>query len=74
MIIAIFPTLICSPVSLDDAWIDALRSTIQELPQDRSRRLTNDYGLPDYDAGVLTGSRALADYLKPAWRCLPNPR
>ena len=69
-----FPDPDLLPVSLDDAWIDALRSTIQELPQDRSRRLTNDYGLPDYDAGVLTGSRALADYFEACVALFAEPK
>lgn len=69
-----FPDPDLLPVALDDAWIDALRSTIQELPQDRYRRLTSDYGLPDYDAGVLTGSRALADYFEACVALFPEPK
>ena len=69
-----FPDPDLLPVSLDDAWIDALRSTIQELPQDRYRRLTSDYGLPDYDAGVLTGSRALADYFEACVALFAEPK
>ena len=69
-----FPDPDLLPVALDDAWIDALRSTIQELPQDRYRRLTSDYGLPDYDAGVLTGSRALADYFEACVALFAEPK
>lgn len=69
-----FPDPDLLPVSLDDAWIDALRSTIQELPQDRYRRLTSEYGLPDYDAGVLTGSRALADYFEACVALFAEPK
>ena len=69
-----FPDPDLLPVSLDDAWIDALGSTIQELPKDRHRRLTNDYGLPDYDAGVLTSSRALADYFEACVALFAEPK
>ena len=69
-----FPDPDLLPVSLDDAWIDALRSTIQELPKDRHRRLTSDYGLPDYDAGVLTSSRALADYFEACVALFAEPK
>lgn len=69
-----FPDPDLLPVSLDDAWIDALRSTIQELPKDRYRRLTSDYGLPDYDAGVLTSSRALADYFEACVALFAEPK
>lgn len=69
-----FPDPDLLPVSFDDAWIDALRSTIQELPKDRYRRLTSDYGLPDYDAGVLTSSRALADYFEACVALFAEPK
>ena len=69
-----FPDPDLLPVSLDDAWVDALRSTIQELPKDRYQRFTSDYGLPDYDAGVLTSSRALADYFEACVALFAEPK
>lgn len=69
-----FPDPDLLPVALSDDWIEELRSTIQELPQDRYRRLMRDYGLPDYDAGVLTSSRALADYFEACVQLFPEPK
>ncbi len=59
-----FPDPDLVPLSIDAAWIEALRATIQELPEHRRQRFMRDYGVPANDAGVLTGSRALADYFE----------
>ena len=42
----------------------AVRATMPELPEARRRRFVAAYGLPEYDAGVLTQSPALADYFE----------
>ena len=52
------------PLSIDDEWIEEIRGTLQELPQTREQRFIKDYRLPEYDAGVLTSSRDLADYFE----------
>lgn len=48
-------------VELDDAWQQQVRATIPELPDARKQRYTEQYELPDYDAGVITSSKQLAD-------------
>ncbi|MBI4264144.1 MAG: Asp-tRNA(Asn)/Glu-tRNA(Gln) amidotransferase GatCAB subunit B, partial [Acidobacteria bacterium] len=48
----------------DAARIDAVRAAMPELPEARRRRFVAAYGLPEYDAGVLTQSAALADYFE----------
>jgi aspartyl-tRNA(Asn)/glutamyl-tRNA(Gln) amidotransferase subunit B len=50
------------PLILPVGLVDRVRSGLPELPDARARRLREQYGLPPYDAGVLTASRALADY------------
>ncbi|MEZ5502680.1 MAG: Asp-tRNA(Asn)/Glu-tRNA(Gln) amidotransferase subunit GatB [Halioglobus sp.] len=57
-----FPEPDLLPVVLDDAYIEAIRSNLPELPADKRRRFTAQYGLSEYDANVLSDSRALADY------------
>ncbi|MCY4613594.1 MAG: Asp-tRNA(Asn)/Glu-tRNA(Gln) amidotransferase subunit GatB [Nitrospira sp.] len=69
-----FPDPDLVPLDIPDEWVDELRSTIQELPKDRHQRFLKDYGLPDYDAGVLTSSRALADYFEGCVTCFPEPK
>ena len=59
-----FPDPDLVPVNLSDDHIEDLRGSIQELPSARYSRFIKEYGLPDYDAGVLTGSRQLADYFE----------
>jgi aspartyl-tRNA(Asn)/glutamyl-tRNA(Gln) amidotransferase subunit B len=57
-----FPDPDLLPVIVDEAVIERLRAELPELPDAKRQRFVDEYGLPDYDAGVLTASRALADY------------
>jgi aspartyl-tRNA(Asn)/glutamyl-tRNA(Gln) amidotransferase subunit B len=59
-----FPEPDLPPVVVDAARIDAVRATMPELPEARRQRFVAAYGLPEYDAGVLTHSSALADYFE----------
>jgi len=59
-----FPEPDLPPLTLDPAWIEAIRRTLPELPEARRRRFVAQYHLPEYDAGVLTQSMALADYFE----------
>jgi aspartyl-tRNA(Asn)/glutamyl-tRNA(Gln) amidotransferase subunit B len=59
-----FPEPDLLPVVIDDAYIDAIRSTLPELPADKRHRFLTQYGLSKYDANVLSDSRALADYFE----------
>jgi len=63
-----FPDPDLLPVKLDEDWIEAVRATLPELPAAMQVRFQNDYGVSAYDAAVLTGSRALADYFEVAAR------
>jgi aspartyl-tRNA(Asn)/glutamyl-tRNA(Gln) amidotransferase subunit B len=49
---------------LDAAWIEQIRRHLPELPAARRGRFIAEYKLPEYDAGVLTQSMALADYFE----------
>jgi aspartyl-tRNA(Asn)/glutamyl-tRNA(Gln) amidotransferase subunit B len=57
-----FPDPDLPPLVLDQAFIDAVKTTLPELPNAKRARFMKDYGLNAYDAGVLTSSRELADY------------
>ena len=69
-----FPDPDLVPLSLAQEWIDDLRKTLPELPAVRQRRFVKDYSLPDYDAGILTGSKALADYFEACVARFPQPK
>ena len=57
-----FPDPDLPPIHVDEAWIESLRATLPELPVARRSRLVESIGLSEYDAGVITSSKALADY------------
>jgi aspartyl-tRNA(Asn)/glutamyl-tRNA(Gln) amidotransferase subunit B len=57
-----FPDPDLLPVVCTSEYIDAIRKSLPELPAAKKARFEKDYGLPAYDAGVLTGERVLADY------------
>jgi aspartyl-tRNA(Asn)/glutamyl-tRNA(Gln) amidotransferase subunit B len=57
-----FPDPDLLPVVLDDAFIDAVRATLPELPDEKAARFVADYGLGAYDAAVLTASREFGDF------------
>ncbi|UCD11590.1 MAG: Asp-tRNA(Asn)/Glu-tRNA(Gln) amidotransferase subunit GatB [Nitrospinaceae bacterium] len=57
-----FPEPDLVPVVVDDAWREEIRRTLPELPEQKRQRFAREFGIPAYDAGVLTASRALADY------------
>jgi aspartyl-tRNA(Asn)/glutamyl-tRNA(Gln) amidotransferase subunit B len=59
-----FPEPDLPPLQIAAAWIAELRGTLPELPDARRRRLVSQYAIPDYDAGVLTQSAALASYFE----------
>jgi len=67
-----FPDPDLLPVVLDAAFIEAVRATLPELPDQKAARLARDYGLSAYDAGVLTVSRELADYYEAVVRAAPK--
>lgn len=57
-----FPDPDLVPLVIDDAWVQRVRGELPELPEQKIMRFTNEYGIPAYDAEVLTASRPLAEY------------
>jgi aspartyl-tRNA(Asn)/glutamyl-tRNA(Gln) amidotransferase subunit B len=57
-----FPDPDLVPVVVDSEWIEQIREGLPEMPKEKRRRFVAEYQIPDYDAGVLTSSKALADY------------
>jgi aspartyl-tRNA(Asn)/glutamyl-tRNA(Gln) amidotransferase subunit B len=69
-----FPEPDLVPLELDPAWVESIRSALPELPRARRQRFVSQYGLPPYDAEILTQSRALAEYYEAAVRAHDNPK
>ncbi len=69
-----FPDPDLVPVVIDEAWIDEIRGSLPELPLEKRERFMRDYLISSYDAGVLTVSRALADYYEEVVRLSDQPK
>lgn len=61
-----FPEPDLVPVEMTDAWLDEIRGHLCELPLARQTRYVAEFKLSDYDAGVLTGERATAEFFEAA--------
>ncbi|MCR4401390.1 MAG: Asp-tRNA(Asn)/Glu-tRNA(Gln) amidotransferase subunit GatB [Firmicutes bacterium] len=61
-----FPDPDLVPLQIDEEWVEAVRGTLPELPGDRRERFAREYGIPEYDAAILTESKDLADYFEAA--------
>ena len=59
-----FPDPDLLPLEFDQAFVDALKAELPELPDAKKARFMKDYGLPPYDAGVLVAERVQADYFE----------
>ncbi|WP_428898578.1 Asp-tRNA(Asn)/Glu-tRNA(Gln) amidotransferase subunit GatB [Parelusimicrobium proximum] len=59
-----FPDPDLKPLVISDEWLDGIKAEMPEMPDQREARFAKDYGLSDYDAGVLTSSRAMAEYFE----------
>jgi aspartyl-tRNA(Asn)/glutamyl-tRNA(Gln) amidotransferase subunit B len=59
-----FPEPDLPPLVIDSAWQNDIRASMPELPEAKKSRFVSQYGLPEYDAAVLTTSRALADFFE----------
>ncbi|WP_374274154.1 Asp-tRNA(Asn)/Glu-tRNA(Gln) amidotransferase subunit GatB [Brevundimonas sp.] len=61
-----FPDPDLLPLEIERAWIEEIKASLPELPDDKRRRFMADYGLSQYDAGVLISEQAKADYFEAA--------
>ncbi len=61
-----FPDPDLLPIEISAEYVDAVRETLPELPDAKQQRFVDAYGLKADDAGILTASRALADYFEVA--------
>jgi aspartyl-tRNA(Asn)/glutamyl-tRNA(Gln) amidotransferase subunit B len=59
-----FPDPDLLPVEIDEAFIEAVRATLPELPDQKAARFAKDFALSAYDAGVLSASRELGAYFE----------
>jgi aspartyl-tRNA(Asn)/glutamyl-tRNA(Gln) amidotransferase subunit B len=69
-----FPEPDLPPLVVDRARRAAVEVALPELPERRMKRFIAEYGLPEYDANLLTQSRGLADYFEATARAAANPK
>lgn len=69
-----FPEPDLLPLVIDEKWIEEIRASLPELPEARKERFTSQYGLPLYDAELLTSRRDIADYFETAVKVHSNPK
>jgi len=69
-----FPDPDLIPVVIDEEWIENMRKSLPELPDERKQRFISALGLPEYDADVLTSARDLADYFEAALKEYPQAK
>jgi aspartyl-tRNA(Asn)/glutamyl-tRNA(Gln) amidotransferase subunit B len=68
-----FPDPDLLPVKLDEAWIEQVKASLPELPEQKQTRYRDQLGLSAYDANTLTGSRAMAEYFEAVLAGQANP-
>ena len=69
-----FPEPDLLPVVIDDGYIESIKKQLPELPRQKRERFTHDYKLSAYDAGVLSASRAMADFYESVATDCGNPK
>jgi aspartyl-tRNA(Asn)/glutamyl-tRNA(Gln) amidotransferase subunit B len=69
-----FPDPDLLPLVIDEKWIAEIQASLPELPQAREERFVAEYGLPRYDAEILTTRRDVADYFETAVKIHSNPK
>ena len=69
-----FPDPDLVPVKIDQEWLKNLKAGLPELPGARGQRFQEQYGLPEYDAEVLTADKALADYFEACVKEFPQAK
>ncbi|MCR6546917.1 Asp-tRNA(Asn)/Glu-tRNA(Gln) amidotransferase subunit GatB [Dehalobacterium formicoaceticum] len=69
-----FPDPDLVPVIVSREWVEEVQRNLPELPQARKERLISEYGLPEYDASIITASKGLADYFDACVKLYPEAK
>ena len=69
-----FPDPDLLPLDVSDAWVEQVRDSLPELPVAKLERYQSAFGLPAYDAGVLSAERPLAEYFEALVALHDNPK
>lgn len=69
-----FPDPDLPPVVISDQWIEKVRAAQPELRDEKMERYQKEYGLPAYDASILTESKAMADLFEETVKLCKKPK
>jgi aspartyl-tRNA(Asn)/glutamyl-tRNA(Gln) amidotransferase subunit B len=69
-----FPDPDLLPLTISTEWIERVRKELPELPEAKRDRFVADFGLPAYDADLLTTDRELADYFETCLETFDKPK
>jgi len=69
-----FPEPDLMPIILTDEYINDIKDNLPELPESRKNRYMSELNLPEYDAGIITSSKALSDFFEIASKECNNPK
>ena len=69
-----FPNPEILPIVIDEEWIDRIRAALPETAQDKFVRLTQELGLSEYDAGIITGSKKLSEIFDETTKYFNKPK
>ncbi|MDY3917693.1 MAG: Asp-tRNA(Asn)/Glu-tRNA(Gln) amidotransferase subunit GatB [Candidatus Limivivens sp.] len=69
-----FPDPDLTPVWIDDEWMQAVKDRQPELRSEKLERYKREFDIPDYDAGIITGSKTLADLFEAATAICKKPK
>ncbi|MFH1758365.1 MAG: Asp-tRNA(Asn)/Glu-tRNA(Gln) amidotransferase subunit GatB [Pseudomonadota bacterium] len=69
-----FPDPDLVPLVIDSPWVEEIRASLPELPESKKERFLREYGIPEYDAEVLTTSKPLANYYETCLHHYPQPK
>jgi len=69
-----FPDPDLVPIVVASEWVAAIKAALPELPDAKKERFIKDYGIPEYDAAVLTSSKSLANYYEVCLQGYKKPK
>ncbi len=67
-----FPEPDLVPLEVPVEWVEKIRKALPELPQAKRERFVREYGIPEYDAEVLTAEKQIADYFETCTKSYKN--
>jgi aspartyl-tRNA(Asn)/glutamyl-tRNA(Gln) amidotransferase subunit B len=69
-----FPDPDLVPLRVEEKWVEEIRKSLPELPDEKKERFMRQYQIPEYDADILTSTKAMGVYYEECVRLFPEPK